>query len=409
MSRWRLSSDLLRTGLQTAFSLVALAWVVRVAAAHFGLPRVPDLLVAGVGQPFDEPERLMHPTVTVIVPARNEARDVGACLESLLAQDYGGVQILAIDDRSTDTTGEVMRALGARHPDRLRVMVIDELPAGWLGKTHAMARAARQVTTDLLLFTDADILFHPTALRLAIANASSTGADHFVLIPTTIIRRWDEAALLAFFQIFGLWAARPWKVADPDARDAIGIGAFNLIRREAYERIGGFDAFPMEIVEDLGLARRVKQAGLAQRVAFGQGLVRVHWAAGVQGLVNVMTKNIFSIFNYRVELLLFSCGWLLCFAVAPFFALLVPWLALPAAVAVAAIAYGYVLMGRTSGLSAWNVLAAPFAAAVFIYALLRSMVITLRQGGVMWRGTFYGLAELRRNTAPLLPRRASKK
>ncbi len=333
----------------------------------------------------------------------NEQEKVAACLESLLAQDYANLQILAVDDRSTDQTGAIMDALAAAHPAMFKVIHISELPPEWLGKTHAMALAAAQSSSDYLLFTDADILFTPDAIRRSLAYAVESGADHLVTIPTTIIHRWDEAALLGFFQIFGLWAARPWKVADPKAkRDAIGIGAFNMLKRSAYEQVGGFEALRMEVVEDLGLARRIKRAGLAQRVAFAKGMVRVHWAAGVPGLIHVMTKNVFSAFRFHVSLLLFGCAWLAFFCVAPFLWILRPGGAhLPAGIAIAAILYAYRLVGRHSGISAWNGLLAPFAATVFIYTLLRSMVTTLRQGGIYWRGTFYSLKELRKNAAPL--------
>ncbi len=371
-------------------------WILRVLDAARGVPTLADLT---------RPEHNLIPrgeiTLTVIVPARNEAEKVRACLESLLAQEYP-VRILAVDDRSTDATGSIMDSLAG---PTLSVLHIDALPAGWLGKTHAMARAADLATSDYLLFTDADILFSPDALRRALAHTLTTRADHLVLGPTTIIHRWDEAGLLSFFQIFGLWAARPWKVADPAARDAIGIGAFNLIRREAYQQIGGFDALRMEIVEDLALARRVKAAGLRQRFAYGLGLVSVHWAAGVPGLVNVMTKNVFAATNYHVSLLLVGCVWLWFFAIGPFVALVFHPTSIPNALTVVSIAYGYLLLGRLSGRSAWNFLLAPFAAATFIFILLRSMITTLRRGGVEWRGTFYPLAELRQNAAPLNQRR----
>ncbi|SNS85931.1 Glycosyltransferase, catalytic subunit of cellulose synthase and poly-beta-1,6-N-acetylglucosamine synthase [Granulicella rosea] len=378
--------------------LVAFAWTVRVAGAARGLPGVPNLLLPEFDRtPAD------NPSITVIVPALNEQEKVAACLESLLRQDYPNLQILAVDDRSTDRTGTIMDELSAAHPDKLKVIHITELPPQWLGKTHAMATAAARTTSEYLLFTDADILFTPGAIRRSLAYAVESKTDHLVTFPTTIIHRWDEAALLGFFQIFGLWAARPWKVADPRAkRDAIGIGAFNLVRREAYEQIGGFTALRMEIVEDLGLGRRIKRAGLAQRVAFARGMVRVHWAAGVPGLINVMTKNTFSAFNFHISLLLIGCAWLACFCVAPFVWILLPSGAhLPAAIAITAVLYAYKLVGRHSGISAWNGLLAPFAASVFIYTLLRSMVTTLRQGGVYWRGTFYRLKELRENAAPL--------
>ena len=174
-----------------------------------------------------------------------------------------------------------------------------------------------------------------------------------------------------------------------------------MIRRSAYEQIGGFAALPLEIIEDVGLARRVKAAGLQTRVAFGSGLVSLHWAAGASGLVNVMTKNMFSAFGFRIAFCLLGCAWLVAIAVLPFAGLFFAWTAIPALVTFGAIVGLYRLLGRHSGLSAWNALLTPVAGLVLVYALLRSMLTTLRQGGVRWRGTFYSLAELRRNAPPL--------
>jgi len=376
---------------------VALTWLWKVIAAAFGLPRVPNLL---------DPQHNISPTglpsITVIVPARNEAADIAATLHSLLAQDYPNLQIIAIDDRSTDQTGAIIDTIAAAHPDKLRAFHVTELPPGWLGKTHAMALAAHQAPTDYLLFTDADVLFHLTAIRLALANAVTTHADHLVTIPTTLIKRWDEAAILCFFQIFSLWGARPWRISNPKAkRDAIGIGAFNLLRRDAYEQIGGFESLRMEIIEDIGLGRRIKRAGLAQRICFGRGLVSLHWASGVNGLINVMTKNLFAAFRFYIWLALLGCLWLLTFCVAPAIGLFFNSTRVPAIVTLAAVTYAYRLLSRHSGISTWNALFFPFGAFVFVFALLRSMLITLKQGGIIWRGTFYPLTDLRKNAAPL--------
>jgi GT2 family glycosyltransferase len=383
--------------LQLIAWLIALTWLWKVIAAARGLPRVPNLL---------DPQHNLSPTgepsIAVIIPARNEAADIAATLHSLLTQDYPNLHIIAVDDRSTDQTGAIIDSIAAQHPKKLRALHITELPEGWLGKTHAMALAARQAPTDYLLFTDADVLFHPTAIRLALANAVATHADHLITVPTTIIHRWDEAAFLGFFQTFGLWAARPWRIADPKAkRDAIGIGGFNLLRHEAYQQVGGFESLRMEIIEDVGLGRRIKQAGLAQRIAFGRGLVSLHWASGVGGLVTVMTKNLFSAFRFHIWLALLGCLWLFTFCVAPAIGLFFTPTRIPAILTLAAVACGYRLLGRHSGISTWNALFFPFSALVFTFALLRSMLITFKQGGVIWRGTFYPLAELRKNAGPL--------
>jgi glycosyltransferase involved in cell wall biosynthesis len=377
--------------------LVALSWLWKVADAALGLPRIPNLLL-----PEHNIAPAGSPSITVILPARNEAADIAATLHSLLAQDYPNLQIIAVDDRSTDQTGAIIDTIATEHPDKLRALHVTELPPDWLGKTHAMALAARHAATDYLLFTDADVLFRSDAIRRALAHAVATRADHLVTIPTTLIHRWDEAAILGFFQIFALWGARLWRVADPKSkRDSLGIGAFNLLSRSAYIQTGGFESLRMEIIEDLALARRIKHAGLVQRVAFGRGLVSLHWASGIKGLVNVMTKNLFSAFRFSIWLALLGCLWLLVFCVAPVVGLFFTPTRIPTALTIAAVVWAYRLMSRHSGISTGYALFFPFGALVFVFTLLRSMLLTLKRGGVIWRGTFYPLTVLRKNAAPL--------
>lgn len=382
--------------------LVAILWQWRSLAAASGLPKVPDLLA----EEFDDAPA-NGPSLTVVVPALNEEATVGQSLATLLAQEYRPLRIVAVNDRSTDSTGAIMDALAAEHPERLRVLHVTELPPAWLGKTHAMAMAAvLEPESEYLLFTDADVLFRKDALRRSVAFAVRSGADHMVTLPTMLLKRWDEAALIGFFEVCSLWAARPWKVADPKAkRDAVGVGAFNLLRRSAYEQVGGYEALRMEIVEDLGIARRIRRAGLKQRVAFGRDLVTVHWASGAKGVMDVLTKNMFAAFGFRMLLLLAACGWLAGFCVLPAAGLAASYwmlgLLLPSLLTLLAMTTVYLAMGKYSGISAWNVLLTPFAAMLLMYTLLRSMLTTLRQGGVVWRGTLYPLKELRRHVPPL--------
>jgi glycosyltransferase involved in cell wall biosynthesis len=376
--------------------VIAGVWGFKAVEVMRGLPRVPDLLLV------PKTLRKETPSLTVVVPARNEEEKVASCIESLLEQDYPNLRIVAVDDRSTDDTGLILASLATEHPDRLRLLRVAELPADWLGKTHAMARAAAESESEYLLFTDADVLFAPDALSRAMAQAQKTGADHFVLAPTFLVQRWDEAVVLGVFQVLGLFAVRPWRVADPDSvRDAFGVGAFNLIRRSAYLQIGGFEALRMEIIEDIGMARRIKQAGLAQRLAFGRNLVRVHWASGALGITEVMTKNLFSALRFNLFLLVGACGWITVFCVLPFLGLGFAPLRLPALAVVAAMTLEYRALSKQSGIAPAYALLMPFGALLFVYAMLRSAFLTLRQGGVIWRGTLYPLAELRRRVAPI--------
>ena len=142
-----------------------------------------------------------EPMVTVVVPARNEAAGVGACLESLLRQDYAKLRMIAVDDRSTDKTGAILDGLVREHGAQLEVIHVAALPEGWLGKTHAMALAARQAmekhAPDYLLFTDADVVFRQDALRRSLVEAVATRADHFVAMPTTLVKTQGEGMLLA--------------------------------------------------------------------------------------------------------------------------------------------------------------------------------------------------------------------
>ncbi|WP_433985083.1 glycosyltransferase [Tunturiibacter empetritectus] len=326
---------------------------------------------------------------------------MGACLNSLLQQDHPNLHLIAIDDRSTDSTGAILNTLATQHPDKLTALHLTELPTGWLGKTHAMAYAARHTISlhhpNYLLFTDADILFRPETLRLALAQAVATQADHFVLLPTTLSKSAGEGMLLSYLQVMSLWAVRPWRISDPKAlRDAVGVGAFNLVCTTVYQQLGGFEALRMEIVEDLALGTRIKRQGFRQQVATGPGLVRVHWASGVSGILNGMTKNFFAIFRYNPVLALLASLWTTIFCIVPVVFLALPQTRTPAILTLLSVALLYVLSSRQSKVSPWYAVFFPISATLIVYSIIRSMITTLKNGGVTWRGTFYPLSELRK-------------
>ena len=272
--------------LSVVFSwIAALLWTQRVLSVARNLPGVPNLL----DQPDAPAPCPPHPApcVTVIVPARNEAAAIEATLRSLLAQTIP-LAIIAIDDRSTDATGALMDRIAAEAAPagkHLSVIHIDALPSGWLGKPHAMALAARQTATPWLLFTDGDIFFRKDTLERALLYAENA-ADHLVLLPTLLLKTAGERMMAAVFQSLTLLAWRPWKIADPRARrESIGMGAFNLVRTEVYRAVGGFEAAPLEVLEDLRLGYAIKRCGYRQRFVLGRGLIQVHWAPGAFGMV----------------------------------------------------------------------------------------------------------------------------
>ncbi len=376
--------------------LIGLVWLYKLLEAARGLATVPNLLA-----PEYDVAPAGNPSVTVIVPARDEA-SIEACLESLLNQDDGNLRIIGVDDRSTDQTGAIMDDMAGTHPARLEVLHVTDLPPNWLGKTHAMAVAARQAIAahhpDYLLFTDGDIVFREDAIRRSLGHAQATRADHFVLLPTLTVKTRGEAMILSCLQVMSMWVVRPWRVADPKAkRDAVGVGAFNLIRTAVYQQLGGFDATPMEILEDLTLGRRVKRAGFRQRISIAPGLVCVHWAAGVFGLLNGMTKNVFAVFRFRPVFLLAGAIGLALVCIAPVVFLALPATRIPALLGLVSVVGFYVLSSRITKISPNYAVLFPISAALLAYSMLRSMLITAFRGGVTWRGTFYSLTELRKH------------
>jgi glycosyltransferase involved in cell wall biosynthesis len=338
------------------------------------------------------------PRVAIIVPTRNEENSIGHALERLLALDYQNYEVIAIDDRSTDRTGTIMDDVMASSASRLKVVHIRELPPGWMGKAHAMWTAARQTDADWLLFTDADVMFRPDCLRRAIAYSEAEPADHVVLLPRVIMKTFGEKMMVSFFQLLFVFGHRPWKVADPKAKDHIGVGAFNLVRRSAYEAIGTYKALRFEIVDDMKFGKVIKKAGFRQRVVLGFGLIEIRWAHGARGVVNNLTKNFFAVMSFQVWRALGGSVVLAVMNLTPFVgAIFVSGRArLAYAMALGCMFALYVGAWRRDRIPPWYFFLHPVSTVLFIYTVLRSMCVTLWNGGVEWRGTFYSLEELRK-------------
>ena len=384
--------------------LVALGWIWQAITSLPGMARLPDLTRKDHLLPPLPPGEGPH--ITVIVPACNEEVAIEATLRSLLASTGLRLQIIAVNDRSTDRTGERMDAIAAEAaaggcPHSMQVLHVRELPAGWLGKPHAMALAAEQAAASWILFTDGDVLFHPHALELALREALASSADHLVLVPSLILNTTRERAMLAAMQVLAQWTVRLWKVADPRARDFIGVGGFNLIRRAVYTQVGGFGALRMEVLDDLRLGWRVKRGGFAQHVAVGAGLARIRWIDGALAVVRLVEKNGFAIYRFRVSLTLAAGLGIAMQAVWPLAAMAAGgWSLLAGLVTYLGITLVYFANRRVTQVSPWMAVFFAPAAALVCFAFLRSMVLALARNGVVWRGTRYSLAELRRNAGP---------
>ena len=364
--------------------LLGVVWFSRLVDAALGVPSIAD-----ISRPEWDRTSSNNPRVSIIVPARNEEHDIEQTLRRLLALDYDNYEVIAVDDRSSDRTGEIITRL-ASSPEAqgiLKAVNIEALPSGWVGKTHAMWTAGQQATGNWLLFTDADVQFKPDSVRRAIAYAEADRADHVVLLPRMIMNQPGEKMMTAFFHTLFVFGHRPWKVADPSARDHMGVGAFNLIRRSVYEAIGTYQALRMEILDDMKLGKVVKNAGYAQRNVFGADLISIRWAKGALGMVNNLTKNFYAVMSFQWPRTLASCVALVFLNVWPFVGVLLAhgWARLAYAIALASMFSIYVGISKHADVPPYYFALHPVSTTLFVYTMLRSMILTLGRGGVDWR------------------------
>ena len=345
------------------------------------------------------------PLVSVIIAAKEEEASIAATVKHLLHQTYPRLEIIAVNDRSRDGTGRKLEELRRwsegreQIPVPLKIIHVTHLPEGWLGKNHALYQGFQQARGQLLLFTDADVLFEPDAVADAVRYMKEHQVDHLTLAPRMIVRGfWLRAFVNYFFFTLSLYV-RPWRSnIDAQHKHGMGIGAFNLLTRAAYERIGTHRAFALRPDDDLVLGHRVKQARLRQRLASGQEHIAVEWYPSLRAAVKGLEKNLFSGFQYRITLAAAALlGQALLFLL-PFAAV---WLAggwaawlFAGSVAIMIAVYLQLIRSLTGGIGI-EVLALPATICILCYIVARSVLLTLKQGGIYWRGTFYSLDELK--------------
>ncbi len=393
------------------------------------------------------PEPSEWPFVSVIVPARDEGNKIEAGLKSLLASDYPNFEIIAIDDRSSDATGAIMDRLAQRSPlapreepsvqktsetsttpetnstsnersaflsrsdratmsdratlgDRvvLRVIHITELPANWLGKNHALQVGAQQAAGEWLLFTDGDVVHKSDTLRRTIRFAVGRQIDHLPLFPDIEAASIFEAAFVACFGLLFAVGTQPWLVSTRVPRAYIGVGAFNLVRRKAFDKAGGFEPIKLDVMDDVKLGKLLKQTGHKAAVLRAADGLSIRWQQGAWACITGLEKNAFASANYSVLQLL----WMLCVIgtviVGPVLGIFLAGDARTGYVAATVLSHAlYGFNARLFGHSVWLFPMLIPSGLGFLFAYARSAWITLRQGGVRWRDTLYPLELLRKN------------
>jgi chlorobactene glucosyltransferase len=265
----------------------------------------------------DYSEKSKEPFVSVLLPARNEEKRIlTECVQSLLAQDYHNYEIIAVNDRSTDRTGEILRGL-AEKDVRLKVIEGSDLPAGWLGKPFVMQQAFLHAGGEWILTTDADIVFSPDTIKTTIAYAQKNSYDALTLIPFDICESFWERLFLPTFSWFRMLAMPPSRVNNPQKPETMGVGNFFLVRREYLEKIGGFEAVKSEVAEDLKFAQLLKQSGARFRLDYTPDLIKTRMYNGLREIWEGFTKNLFAASNFSVLNIISGAGSILLFGVLP--------------------------------------------------------------------------------------------
>lgn len=381
------------TGWSIALGMLCAVWLAQAARVFLHLAELRTLA------DLHRVEPSAWPRVSAIVPSRNEADDLPRALGTRLAEDYPDLEVVVIDDRSSDHTAALLATMASRDA-RLRPLRVDSLPARWLGKVHALAQGAGVATGEWLLVSDADIEFAPDTLRRAVAVCEADGLDFLTLVPEFRSRSLLVDVIFAVFtRTFSMFVS-PRAVRDPRSATAAGSGAFMLLRRSAYARTQGFEWLRMETADDMALGLMMKQSGARCELMNGRGSARVSIYDSLGDFHRGIEKNAGSLIGvpFPVTVLLLALAG--CVELSPLVALAAglgtgtPWLAtcglgataLATACTVAATARN---TGRILPALAW-----PVGWTLLASGILRATWLAWRRGGVVWRETFYPAADL---------------
>ena len=373
------------------FSLIAFLWIVQGIRAGLGMARLPWLSEIAPIASQDAP------LVSVIFAARDEAEKLPAAIETLLAQNYPRFEVIAVNDRSTDQTPAILHNFALSNQN-LIVTDIASLTPGWLGKPHALVAGFEKSHGDWLVFTDADVHFAPDVLRRAIALAAEHEWDHLTLLTSVEMRGFWETAAISYFGLGFVFGNEPWLASNPRSARYVGVGAFQLVRRAAYEKSGGHARLRMDVIEDMKLGKLMKMAGFRSGVAVAQDMVRVRWHSGVHNIIRGVTKNMFAAVHYNPFLAAAAMMLSVMMSILPFFGLAFAsgWARLFAGIAAGAAVLIHAAMIWSTDASPLYGLTHPLGALLFCWMIGRSAIATLWRGGVVWRDTFYPLEELRK-------------
>ncbi len=373
-----------------------LGWIIFAGVAITTIPAVIALKLKRLSMPSSGNMSHELPGISVIIPARNEEAQIRNGLLTLLKSTGVDIELIAVDDRSTDSTGQIMDEVAATDA-RLRVVHITELPTEWLGKNHAMHVGSTMATKELILFTDGDILYEPRTLEAAVRHFQTQNLQHLCLLPKMIPGSLIENVLVCFFGLAFATGMQIYLIKTRWPMAYAGVGAFNLVNAEFYRSVGGHKPIALDVLDDVKLGKMIKKQGGLSDFQMADDWLSVRWQPSLWGVVTGLEKNGFASLNYSLRQISFVTLIFFATMIFPCIApLILPFAAASGFFATAVLWHVVfaILVLRLPG--GWKLVPLFMTGpCIMAFAYWRSAFITLRQGGVKWRDSFYPLKQLR--------------
>jgi glycosyltransferase involved in cell wall biosynthesis len=339
-----------------------------------------------------QPIITQQPYVAIIIAVRNEEEDIEKALQSVCNLRYQNHRIIVVNDRSTDRTAEILQKFN--HP-KVSIITLDTLPDGWLGKNNALYQGYKNSTEEWILFTDADVEFHPDALSRAFGYVEQNNLDHLSILPDVRSRSILLNSVLATFSMMLMMVTRPWDARKPRKSGSIGVGAFNLVKRTAYEQAGTHVRIKLRPDDDLQLGKKIKLAELRQDALSGKDYICLEWYKNQQQFRDGLMKNTFAVNDYNIfRSIADFIATLACIALPIPLMLIFGDTAIRLA-ALLVLAVQILYMSVVLPNKWWYALMIPYAGFLMAYIVAKSAILTLMQGGIYWRDSFYSLAMLK--------------
>jgi glycosyltransferase involved in cell wall biosynthesis len=376
------------------YAAVSLLYWLRTAYCAFRTMRdVPSL------SKLQPPAPQTWPKLSVVVPACNEADKIEPALRSILTADYPHLQVVVVDDRSTDGTGRIIDRIAGEDP-RVTPIRVADLPDGWLGKPHALHRGLAAADGEFVLFTDADVHFRPDTFRRAVGRCLDRGLDYLTAFPQVWPTHiWLDALIASFGRQNLILGARPWLLGNPKSKAFLGIGAFNLVRRSAFEATEGFEWLRMEVADDAGLGLMMKRSGARCELVAAFEHVGLHWYRTIGEAARGAEKGC-AVAGFSLTRTLVMGVVMLLLELAPVLTLLplawepTRWIGY-AGIAVFALFVASAVFVRLWGIGRMAAgLLTPLVAPLIAVLFVRMAIVGKRRGGIVWRGTLYPKAAL---------------